>query len=78
MLHSYEPFSLMTATCAEFLKRHGEELGAKVHVLECAPGKPIVIMTVEGQDPTLPSVLLNSHTDVVPVFPVGLTLRLLF
>lgn len=26
-------------------------------------------MTFEGQDPSLPSLLLNSHTDVVPVFP---------
>ncbi|XP_063867714.1 aminoacylase-1-like isoform X4 [Scylla paramamosain] len=56
-------------TCSKFLKRQGEELGAKVHVMECVPGKPIIIMTVEGRDPTLPSILLNSHTDVVPVFP---------
>ena len=26
-------------------------------------------MTWEGEDPSLPSLLLNSHTDVVPVFP---------
>ncbi|XP_078340766.1 aminoacylase-1-like isoform X2 [Crassostrea virginica] len=26
-------------------------------------------MTIPGSDPTLPSVMLNSHTDVVPVFP---------
>lgn len=55
--------------CSKFLQRQGEELGAKVHVMECVPGKPIIIMTVEGRDPTLPSLLLNSHTDVVPVFP---------
>lgn len=30
-------------------------------------GKPIVLMTLVGTDPTLPSLLLNSHTDVVPV-----------
>ncbi|MPC43037.1 Aminoacylase-1 [Portunus trituberculatus] len=56
-------------TCTRFLKRQGKELGAKLHVMECVPGKPIIIMTVEGRDPTLPSLLLNSHTDVVPVFP---------
>lgn len=26
-------------------------------------------MTWEGTDPSLPSIVLNSHTDVVPVFP---------
>lgn len=29
------------------------------------PGKPIVLATWKGQDPSLPSVLLNSHYDVV-------------
>jgi len=28
-------------------------------------------MTIEGTDPSLPSLLLNSHTDVVPVYPVS-------
>lgn len=64
-------YFLVTATCTEFLKQQGRELGARVHIMECAPGRPIIILTVQGQDPTLPSVLLNSHTDVVPVFPVG-------
>ena len=30
------------------------------------------IITWEGSDPSLPSVMLNSHIDVVPVFPVSL------
>jgi aminoacylase len=30
-------------------------------------GKPIVILTWEGSEPGLPSILLNSHIDVVPV-----------
>ena len=29
----------------------------------------IFVMTWEGEDPSLSSVMLNSHTDVVPVFP---------
>lgn len=33
-----------------------------------APKKPIVVMTWEGTQPALPSILLNSHMDVVPVF----------
>ena len=28
------------------------------------------MLTWEGKDPSLPSLMLNSHTDVVPVFPV--------
>ncbi|KAI7819357.1 hypothetical protein BC939DRAFT_460510 [Gamsiella multidivaricata] len=52
-----------------FLIREAEEIGIPYKVVECVKGKPTVIMTVEGTDPSLPSLLLNSHTDVVPVFP---------
>ena len=38
-------------------------------VTEMVPGKPIFLMTWPGLEPELPSILLNSHTDVVPVFP---------
>lgn len=30
------------------------------------------IITWQGSDPSLPSLMLNSHMDVVPVFPVSL------
>jgi hypothetical protein len=36
-----------------------------------APKKPVVIITLHGQKPELQSVLLTSHMDVVPVYPVG-------
>lgn len=39
---------------------------------QTAPGQPLVVMTVEGTDPTLPSILLNSHTDVAPATKVVL------
>ena len=52
-----------------FLRRMAQEINLPCRVHECAAGKPIVVMTWEGKDPALPSVLLNSHTDVVPVFP---------
>ena len=39
-------------------------------LLQVAPNRPIIIMTVEGKNPAIPTILLNSHTDVVPVFPV--------
>jgi len=35
-------------------------------------------MSWEGKNPKLPSVLLNSHIDVVPVFPVSVLLALSF
>ncbi|XP_050692817.1 aminoacylase-1-like isoform X2 [Eriocheir sinensis] len=56
-------------TCTEFLKRQGKELGAEVKVYEKFPGNPVVIFTLPGTDPSLPAILLNSHTDVVPVYP---------
>ena len=36
-------------------------------VIEPVKGKPIVLMSWKGSDPTLPCVILNSHYDVVPV-----------
>ncbi|KAK3873823.1 hypothetical protein Pcinc_017148 [Petrolisthes cinctipes] len=57
------------ASCTRFLQQQAQELGAEFQVVECEPGKPSVVMTVTGQDPSLPTLLLNSHTDVVPVFP---------
>ena len=66
---------LLAATCTTFLQGQAEELGAEFQVMECVPGKPIVLMTLQGQDPSLQSVLLNSHTDVVPVFPVGIDIK---
>lgn len=30
--------------------------------------KPVVVITWQGTQPNLPSVILNSHMDVVPVF----------
>lgn len=33
--------------------------------------KPVAIITWVGQQPELPSLLLNSHMDVVPVYAVS-------
>nr|XP_053644858.1 aminoacylase-1-like [Cherax quadricarinatus] len=57
------------ASCTRFLQEQAKELGVKCEVIEYVPGIPVVLMTLVGQDPSLPSLLLNSHTDVVPVFP---------
>jgi len=42
-------------------------MGLQVAVEECVEGKPTVVVTRPGLHPSLPSILLNSHTDVVPV-----------
>ncbi|CAG8593399.1 4524_t:CDS:2 [Ambispora leptoticha] len=51
-----------------FLLREAKEIGVSSRILTYVPGKPIVLLTWGGRDPKLPSILLNSHTDVVPVF----------
>jgi len=40
-----------------------------VKIIECVAGKPIFILTWAGTQPDAQSILLNSHTDVVPVYP---------
>ncbi|XP_050348680.1 aminoacylase-1-like [Nymphalis io] len=54
--------------CIAYLKRQATSLNLPVTVYEIIPKKPILIMTWEGLEPNLPSILLNSHMDVVPVF----------
>lgn len=54
----------------KFLEYQAKSLGLPVKVIEVKPNKPIVIITWVGTEPNLPSILLNSHTDVVPVFEV--------
>ncbi|KAJ4839286.1 hypothetical protein Tsubulata_035579 [Turnera subulata] len=52
---------------ADFLVSQANSIGLDHQVLEFAAGKPLVLLKWPGSDPTLPSILLNSHTDVVPV-----------
>ncbi|PWA02009.1 hypothetical protein BB558_001872 [Smittium angustum] len=51
--------------CAEFLVDQADEIGLESKL---AQGKQIVIMKLPGTDPSLKSIMLDSHTDVVPVF----------
>lgn len=55
--------------CILFLQAVAEDLGLPYKVTECVPDIPIMVITWAGSDPSLPAVMLNSHTDVVPVFP---------
>ncbi|XP_066248194.1 aminoacylase-1-like isoform X1 [Euwallacea similis] len=58
---NYEP-------CIKFLRAQAKSLGLPIMVTWVVEGKPIAIITWTGSEPTLPSILLNSHMDVVPVF----------
>ena len=60
-------FSLLLILNAYFFRAN--VLGLPHRIVEMVPGKPVFLMTWEGEDPSLPSLLLNSHTDVVPVYP---------
>ncbi|XP_013396112.1 aminoacylase-1-like [Lingula anatina] len=53
----------------KFLQDYAKELNLSTRVTEIVQGNPILVMTWTGVDPSLPSVLLNSHMDVVPVYP---------
>uniref|UniRef100_A0A1B6FCZ8 N-acyl-aliphatic-L-amino acid amidohydrolase n=1 Tax=Cuerna arida TaxID=1464854 RepID=A0A1B6FCZ8_9HEMI len=55
--------------CVVFLKSRAADLGLPISVFEVAPRKPVVVISWFGSQPQLPSLLLNSHMDVVPVFP---------
>lgn len=62
MFQSAEP-------CVEFLKKQAISLDLPVAVHYSANEQnPVVVMTWLGSQPDLPSIMLNSHTDVVPVF----------
>lgn len=58
-----------TEPCVEFLKKQAISLDLPVSVYYPGNEKnPVVVMTWIGSEPNLPSIMLNSHTDVVPVF----------
>uniref|UniRef100_A0A0N4Z1P0 N-acyl-aliphatic-L-amino acid amidohydrolase n=1 Tax=Parastrongyloides trichosuri TaxID=131310 RepID=A0A0N4Z1P0_PARTI len=50
----------------DFLFSLGKELGYETWEHECVKGKPIIGITVPGTDTSLQSLLLYSHSDVVP------------
>ncbi|XP_068897319.1 aminoacylase-1-like [Tenebrio molitor] len=54
--------------CVKFLENQAKGLDLPIKIYHVVPKKPIVILTWVGTEPTLPTILLNSHMDVVPVF----------
>ncbi|KAK4872717.1 hypothetical protein RN001_014746 [Aquatica leii] len=57
----YEP-------CLKFLKIQADEIGLIYNVYRPVKNNPHVVLTWTGKEPTLGSIILNSHMDVVPVF----------
>ncbi|XP_053602998.1 aminoacylase-1-like [Plodia interpunctella] len=54
--------------CVAFLMKQALELDLPIAVYEVVPSKPVVVITWAGTEPNLPSILLNSHMDVVPIY----------
>ena len=52
---------------ADFILSEAKALSLESQSIEFVKGKPLVILKWPGKDTTLQSILLNSHTDVVPV-----------
>ncbi|KAJ7959118.1 aminoacylase-1-like [Quillaja saponaria] len=52
-----------------YLKSQAHSIGIQYKTLEFAPGKPVLLLTWLGSNPSLPSVLFNSHLDSVPAEP---------
>uniref|UniRef100_A0A0D6R0C4 Uncharacterized protein n=1 Tax=Araucaria cunninghamii TaxID=56994 RepID=A0A0D6R0C4_ARACU len=46
-----------------------QSIGLKSQVLEFVTGKPVILLEWTGKDPSLPSLLFNSHLDSVPAEP---------
>lgn len=57
------------AACVEFLKAECDRIGLQTQVVSPIAGKPVLVASLRGTEPELPALLLNSHYDVVPVFP---------
>jgi aminoacylase len=55
--------------CIDYLQSIGMDLGLESQ-LYVNNSKPLLVMTRKGTDPSLPSLLLTSHMDVVPVSEV--------
>lgn len=57
------------APCVKFLEKLATDLELAVSVFYPVDAEnPLVLMTLKGSKPELPSILLHSHVDVVPVF----------
>jgi aminoacylase len=51
---------------ADFILSQAKSISLESQTLEFVKGKPLILLKWTGTNPDLPSILLNSHTDVVP------------
>jgi aminoacylase len=59
---------ILIASCVKFLAEQAQEIGIDFIIVELIPkAEAVVCMTWTGSNPDLPSLMLNSHMDVVPV-----------
>jgi len=49
------------------LAKYAKQFNLSFKRYEFVANKPMGIITIKGEDESLPSIMLNSHTDVVPV-----------
>ncbi|KAM8703844.1 hypothetical protein ACLKA7_008468 [Drosophila subpalustris] len=62
--------TIVLSPCVEFLKRQANSLSLPVDVVyPLNELNPVVVIKWLGKQPELPSIILNSHMDVVAVFP---------
>ena len=54
------------AKAVSFLQNVAKSLGLETKVYELIKNKPLLVCSYQGTDPSLKSLLLNSHYDVVP------------
>ncbi|KAE8077432.1 hypothetical protein FH972_015997 [Carpinus fangiana] len=52
-----------------FLKLQAQSIQLQARTIEFTPGKPVLLLTWPGSNPSLPSIILNSHLDSVPAEP---------
>ncbi|KAJ0984519.1 hypothetical protein J5N97_002875 [Dioscorea zingiberensis] len=57
------------AAATSFLSSQGHSIGLRSQTFFFSPNKPLLLLSWPGSDPSLPSILLNSHIDSVPVEP---------
>ena len=59
----------LPAPCVTFLREQANEMNFPVSVsYPVDNNNPVIVITWPGSQPELPSIVLNSHMDVVPVY----------
>lgn len=54
--------------CITFLRKQAEEIGLNMIIENVGANKPVAVISWIGMQPDIPSLLLSSHMDVVPVY----------